>query len=313
MTFDPAAQPGSFENGKPVSAEELRSLRAQVWADGSVSAAEAENLFAINRSVEPSSDWTGFFVEAISEFMLSQGEPRGYVTEDEATWLIRQINRNGRIETAAELELIVKLLEHADYAPGSLRRFALGAIEQTILTGVGPTRTGEAAAPRIDDAEVALIRRLIFAPAGDGPAKVSAPEAEMLFRLKDATLGQDNSPDWKKLFVQGVANHLAAHQDYVPPSRDEELRLESPYEARPFGHILSHLGRDAASPHEIHDAMFGDEEGATARFNEDVARDSEVTLGESDWLKRLYDQDHQRDELEQALLDFLREDGTRPF
>ena len=313
MTFDPAVQPGSFENGKPVSAEALQSLRAQVWADGSVSAAEAENLFAVNQSVEPSNDWTGFFVEAISEFMLSQGEPRGYVTEDEATWLIRQINRNGRIETAAELELIVKLLERADYAPGSLRRFALGSIEQTILTGVGPTRDGEAGVPRIDDAEVVLLRRLIFAPAGDGPAKVSASEAEMLFRLKNATLGQDNSPDWKKLFVQGVANHLVAHQDYVPPSRDEERRLDSPYEVRPFGHILSHLGREVASPHEIHDAMFGDEEGPTAKFNADLAKDAEVTLGESNWLNRLYDQDHQRDELEQALLDFLREDGTRLF
>lgn len=309
MTFDPAAQPGSFENCKPVSAEELRSLRAQVWADGSVSAQEAEKLFAMNRSVEPSPDWTSFFVEAISEFMLSQGEPRGYITEDEATWLFRQINCNGRTETAAELELIVKLLEHADYAPGSLRRFALGSIEQAILA----SHAGETAAPRIDDAQVALIRRLIFAPAGDGPAKVSASEAEMLFRLKDATLGQDNSPDWKKLFVQGVANHLLAHQDYVPPSRDEELRLESSYEVRPFTHILSHLGREIASPHEIHEAMFGDEEGATDRFNADVARDAEVTLGESDWLKRLYDQDHQRDELEQALLDFLREDGIRPF
>ena len=311
MTFDPAAQPGTFENGKPVSADELRSLRAQVWADGSVSAPEAENLFAINRSVEPSPDWTNFFVEAISEFMLSQGEPRGYVTEDEATWLLRQINHEGRIETWAELELIVKLLEHADYAPASLRRFALGSIEQAILTGVGPTRKGESS-PRIDDAEAALIRRLIFAPSGDGPAKVSASEAEMLFRLKDATLGQDNSGDWKKLFVQGVANHLVAHQAYVPPSPSEELRLEQPYQARPFGHVLSHLGREIASAHEIHDAMFGEnQDEAIAKFNHAVADDADVTIGEADWLKRLYDQDHQRDDLEQALLDFLKEDGIR--
>ena len=314
MTFDPAAQPGAFENGKPVSADELRSLRAQVWADGSVSAPEAEKLFAINRSVEPSPDWTNFFVEAICEFMLSQGEPRGYVTEDEATWLIRQISSDGRIETRAELELVVKLLDHADYAPGSLRRFALGSIEQTILTGVGPTRDGPAKPACIDAAEVGLIRRLIFAPAGDGPAKVSAAEAEMLFRLKDATLGQDNSPEWKKLFVQGVANHLVAHQDYVPPSPSEELRLESPYQARPFGHILSHLGREVASPSEIHDAVFGEnQDAASAKFNQAVAQDAEVTIGETDWLKRLYDQDHQRDDLEQALLDFLKDDAVRPF
>src|SRR5947209_20295172 len=101
MTFDPSAQPGAFENGKPVSADELRQLRSQVWADGSVSAPEAEKLLEMNRSVEPSKEWTDFFVEAVSEFMLSQSEPRGYVTEDEASWLLCQINRDGKVETNA--------------------------------------------------------------------------------------------------------------------------------------------------------------------------------------------------------------------
>ena len=315
MTFDPSAQPGAFENRKPISGQELRDLRAEVWGDGSVSAPEAEKLFDLNRSVEPSIEWTDFFVEAICEFMLSQGEPRGYVTEDEATWLLHHVNHEGQITTHAELELIVKLLERAEYAPTSLRRFALGAIEQTVLTGEGSTRQGEPAeAPRIDDAEVSLIRRLIFAPAGDGPAKVSESEAEMLFRLKDATLGQDNSPEWKKLFVQGIANHLMAHQSYSPPSPSDEMRLEAPYESHPFGHVLSRLGKDIASPHEFHDAVFGeDQDKAIETFDNAVDADAEVTLGERDWLKRLYDKDGQRDEYEQALLDFLAEDRVRPF
>jgi hypothetical protein len=315
MTFDPSAQPGAFADRKPISGQELRDLRAEVWGDGSVSAPEAEKLFEMNRTVEPAPEWTDFFVEAICEFMLSQGEPRGFVTEDEATWLLHHVNQDGKIATHAELELIVKLLERAEYAPSSLRRFALGAIEQTVLTGEGPTRRGEpSGAPRIDDAEVAMIRRLIFAPASDGPAKVSASEAEMLFRLKDATLGQDNSPEWKKLFVQGVANHLMAHQSYTPPSPADEMRLEAPYESHPFGHVLSRLGGDIASPQEFHDAVFGEDQGkAIDKFNHEVEADAEVTPGESDWLNRLYDKDGQRDEYEQALLDFLAQDRVHPF
>jgi hypothetical protein len=315
MTFDPSAQPGAFENGKALSADELRQLRAQVWADGAVSSAEAEKLFDMNRSVEPSKDWTEFFVEALCEFILSQSEPRGYVTEDEASWLLRHISRDGRVETRAELELIVKLLEHAEYAPPSLRRIALGAIEQSVLTGEGATRApGDAVPGRVDDGEVALIRRLIFAPAGDGPAKVSAAEAEMLFRLKDASLGKDNSPEWKKLFVQGVANHLMAHQNYTPPSPTEELRLEAPYKSQPFGHVLSKLGSDLPRAHELHDAVFGENQhNAIGKVESEVAADAEVTANERDWLQRFYDQDGQRDEYEQALLDFLAEDRVRPF
>lgn len=315
MTFDPSAQPGAFSDRKPISGQELRDLRAEVWGDGSVSAPEAEKLFEMNRSVEPSAEWTDFFVEAICEYMLSQGEPRGYVTEDEATWLLRHASHDGRVETHAELELIVKLLERAEYAPASLRRFALGAIEQTVLTGEGPTRQGQPTeAPRVDDAEVAMIRRLIFAAAGDGPAKVSESEAEMLFRIKDAAIGQANSPEWKKLFVQGVANHLMAHQSYTPPSPSDEMRREAPYESHPFGHVLSKLGRDIASPEEFRDAVFGeDQDKAIEKFDEEVDADAEVTATEGNWLKGLYDNDGQRDEYEQALLDFLAKDRVRPF
>jgi len=314
MTFDPSAQPGAFANGKPVSAQELRELRAEVWSSGSVSAAEAEKLMQMNRTVAPSTEWTSLFVEALCEFLLSQGEPRGYVTEDEATWLLRHVNHDGRVETHAELELIVKLLEHAEYAPASLRRFALNAIEQTVLTGEGPTRSGAPVGVRIDDAEVSLIRRLIFAPAGDGPASVSKAEAEMLFRIKDATLDKENSPEWKKLFVQGVANHLMAHQSYAPPSPDEEMRLEAPYKSDPFGHVLSRLGRDLPSGKEFHDSVFGpNEDKASEEFDREVAADAEVTAQVSDWLKRLFDKSAGRDECEQALLDFLAEERGRSF
>ena len=155
---------------------------------------------------------------------------------------------------------------------------------------------------------------MIFAPAGDAPAKVSKAEAELLFRLKDATLGADNSREWKKLFVQGVANHLLAHQSYDPPSREEEMRLEQPYKADPFGHVLSRLGRDVPSVHELDESMFGDNEAEkTARLQHDLAADAKVTNEEGDWLKRLFEKDGPRDELEQALVDALAEDGIRPF
>lgn len=314
MTFDPSAQPGAFANGKPVSAQQLRDLRAEVWSSGSVSAAEAEKLMEMNRTVAPSTEWTDFFIEAICEFLLSQGEPRGYVTEDEATWLLRHVNREGGVQTQAELELIVKLLEHAEYAPASLRRFALNAIERAVLTGKGPTRSGNPVAARIDDFEVSLIRRLIFAPAGDGPASVSQAEAEMLFRIKNATLGKDNSPEWKKLFVQGVANHLMAHQSYTPPSPEEEMRLEAPYKSRPFDHVLSKLGRDLPSGHQSSDAVFGPDEGkAGEEFDREVAADAEVARTQSDWLNGLFDKGGARDDYEQALLDFLAEERARPF
>jgi hypothetical protein len=301
MTFDPSAQPGAFENRKPISAAELQELRSRLWADGRVAPDEAEQLFERNAATAQTPEWTAFFVEALCEFILSKSEPRGYVGADEADWLISHIDKDGRIDTQAELELIVKLLEHADYAPESLRKFALHDLEQSVL-----------GAKRVDDRQAALIRRLIFAPAGDAPAKVSEAEAEMLFRLKDATLGADNSPEWKKLFVQGVSNHLMAHQDYGAPSPAEEMRLEQPYKADPFGHVLSRLGHELPSAHEVGESLFGEnEDQRIAAFQRAVAADAAVTPNESHWLKRLFDKNGTRDALEQALVDSLAEDGIR--
>ncbi|MFL6724044.1 MAG: hypothetical protein ACJ8E7_07905 [Sphingomicrobium sp.] len=308
MTVSPTDQP----ERRPISPEEVLKLRRYVWSDGKITPDEASQLFQLNDSASPSNDWADFFIEAICDYLIGRGQPRGYVTDADADWLMHHINHDGRIDTHAELELIVKLFERAENVPQSLKRFALTAIQQTVLMGEGPTRRGGEIAPgRIDDSEVSLIRRLIFAPAGDGPAKVSRSEAEMLSRLKDATLGANNSPEWQQLFVQGIANHLMAHQPYVPPSSAAEAPLDNPRTQTPFRNVLEKIGRNRGLIGELLDGedlarRLVDREAA-------AARDAEVTPEEAEWLGALLAADGARDPLEQALLDFLAEDGIGPF
>lgn len=311
MTIDPHAQPGAFSERKPISDDEVLKLRRFVWADGAISPDEAEQLFSLNDGASPANDWSDFFVEAMCDYLIGRGQPRGYVTSADADWLIFHLNRDGRIDSFAELELIVKLFERAQFVPEALKQFAMSTIEQTILSGEGPTRRGGDIRPgRVDDAEAALLRRLIFAQASDGPAKVSRAEAELLFRIKDATIGADNSPEWKRLFVQGVANHLMAHQAYVTPSADEAARMDRPYAANPM-RVISSLGKlDLAA---AGDALFGREDQRIAQYDRAVAQDAQVTPDEAHWLQRLFEADGARDELEEALLAFIEEEGSRPF
>jgi hypothetical protein len=314
MTIDPSVQPGGLGGRQPISDAEVLQLRRQMWADGNISPVEAARLFTLNDQVEPSNEWTDFFVEAMCDYLIGRGEPRGYVTQADAVWLQQHISRDGRVESHAELELLVKLLERADSVPVMLKDFALAQIEQIVLTGSGPTRKGGAIEPgRIDDAEVALLRRMIFAPAGDGPAKVSRAEAEMLFRIKDATLGKANAADWPRLFVQGVANHLMAHQSFVPTA-EIAARMETPYKPDPLGFVFNKLGRERASDAEVRAALLGDDEKPRIAVHRDaVAADARVTDDEAGWLHHLFEADGARDDLEQALLDFLAEEGIRPF
>jgi hypothetical protein len=73
--------------------------------------------------------------------------------------------------------------------------------------------------------------------------------------------------------------------------------------------VLSRLGHE--SP--VFDGAFhGEHEADRVRaFESAVARDAAVTNAESDWLKRLFERDGARNPMEQALLDFLAEDGAR--
>lgn len=211
-----------------ISPEEILILRRAGWSDGKIDADEADAIFGVNDRIDKHDvAWSDFFVEAIGEFLVNGDEPRGYVDEAKADWLMARIDRDGKLGSRAELELLAKLFERATAAPERLRAYAIAQIERTVLTGEGPTRTGGPIIPcRIDDIEAVLLRRLIFAPASDRAVGVSRTEAELLFRLKEAALGAPNGGEWKPLFVQGVGNYLMAYTSYEPLSRERAAELE---------------------------------------------------------------------------------------
>ena len=64
--------------GALISADDVLALRREVWPDGAVSDAEASALFALNRAArDPGPEWTAFFVEAMTEYVVNQRAPRG--------------------------------------------------------------------------------------------------------------------------------------------------------------------------------------------------------------------------------------------
>ena len=84
-------------------------------------------------------------------------------------------------------------------------------------------------------------------PAATARCVVSADEAELLWRLKDACLDADNAPGWKTLFVQAVGNHLMAYSSYTPLERDEAARLDA-FVADHQRSVLGFFARMGADP-----------------------------------------------------------------
>lgn len=300
-----------------ISAEEILTLRAAGWADGKMDPEEAEALFLANDALlEPSEDWCDFFVAALREFIVNTVEPRGYVDQIMADELVSRIDRDGRVGSMAELELLVRVLETATSVPASLKDYALRQVEDAALTGEGPTRAGSLDPKGINEAECQILRRMIFAAGGDRPAAVSRAEAEMLFRIKDATLYDANAPEWETLFVQGVANFLLGFGGHEPLSRERAAELERFMNSGGSG-IGGFLKRMmGADVDDQIDTGFGSllsiaSKTPEADADDEVEAAARLDEAEELWLLDHIDADEELDPLEKALLQFIAEEtGT---
>jgi hypothetical protein len=290
-----------------VSADELLALRREGWGDGIITRAEAEALFTLNTALsERSAEWCDFFVEAIGEYVLNGTPPRLQCNEAEAAWLIAQIDHDGVTESMVELEAMVRILERAENTPDRLKNYVLAQIEREVLTGTGPTRCGgELSAVHISSAECRIIRRVIFASGGHGPAAVSRFDAEMLFRLKDETLADENAAEWDDLFIDGVTNYLKGFTlQNAQVSHDRKLELEAfvADNSASVGRFMGRVAKEAPQVLNHFGKVFGKRKDARPDYAALASAGEVVTDHESEWLEAMIDADGEVDELESRLI-----------
>lgn len=298
-----------------ITADEILALRRGGWNDGRIEAGEAEALFDLNDHLNVrSAEWVDFFVEAMVEFLLAGVSPRGFISDAQADWLIARVDHDGHLDSMAELELLARLFDKAERVPERLRGYALAQIEQIVLTGSGPTRDGgQLDGACITAAECKLLRRFLFSFAGDGPGAVSQAEAEMLFRLKDATLGAANAPEWSQLFVQGVANHVLAWNGYRQLSTEKAVELETfmADNTPRFGGFFGRMAKADIGSGFSAVMGFGRKGVTRDQHQAEVAAARQITESEDAWLQHQIDGDRVFDDLEKALLRFIAEEERR--
>lgn len=297
-----------------VSADELLALRRLGWGDGIIVREEAEALFALNDSLEErSEEWCDFFVEAIGEYVLNGTEPKRMCDETEARWLIEQVDRDGVVESLVELETIVRIIERAENVPSLLKDYVLEQIEKEVLTGTGPTRCGgELSDAHISVAEAKILRRVVFAAGGYGPAAVSRFEAEMLFRLKDATLAEENAAEWDDIFLDGVSNYLkgfALQNAQLDHSRAKELESFVADNKAIVGRFVGRMVKELPQAGNHFGKVFGKKQDTRPTFEEQAAAGEAITDYEQQWLDAMIESDGEVDELERRLLARIIDEG----
>jgi hypothetical protein len=298
-----------------VTAPDVAAMRRSYYAEGIVTEAEADAIFAINNSCkEQCPEWADLFVESLTDYLVHQAVPAGYVTAENASWLMARISVDNVVQSRTELELLVHIMEEARWVPGTLVTFALEQVRLAVVEGAGPLRPNQSAEPGVvTAAEVQLLRRILYASGSDGNIAITRSEAEVLFAINDACDENRNDPAWADLFAKAVACSVMCTSGYTAPSREAVLREEQWLEED--ANVSGFLGRmvqggltsvwsawRAQSPEEL-------ELERLERQRIALITDEAVSHPEADWISDRIGRDGRVTEAERSLLKFLKDES----
>jgi hypothetical protein len=311
----PAAMPenlGQIRNSGRISADDTLVLRRVIYPDGHISANEAEWLFDLNAACpEQDPAWHQLFIEALTDYVVNQIDPAGYVTAENASWLITRIGHDGKVDSATELELLVNILDKAKSCPPSLSAYALEQVRQAVISGEGPLRHGRIlGAGRVTAGDVDLLRRTLYAAGGQANVAITREEADILFAISDATANGDNDPSWSDLFAKAIANHVMFASGYAVPTREEALRREA-WRDDTSVNVSGFFARMASGLKDVI-SLYGqpdDSIGEVRARSMDAAISERVTEDEATWLAARITRNGQIMPHEAAVLSFIKQES----
>jgi len=223
---------------------DVAMLRRALAQEASLEPVHIDALFTIHNTCPVQAPaWTEFFLNTVTDYIVREAEPSGYVTRHQSEWLITRISdAGGRVATKTEFDLLMDVLKQSRWAPVSLACFALGQIRNAVLAGTGPLRGASPLVPgRITSAEVESVRTILCAYGAEGTMAITRAEAEVLFAINDAVCPPNcatEGPDaagWSPLFVSAIVAAMMAASGYAVPSRERMLQDE-PWLAREVDH-----------------------------------------------------------------------------
>ncbi len=306
-----------------ITDEDVLRFRREVFEDMIVSRAEAEGVFALNNSIEDTSKtWNDFFVEVMVDYCVNQAKPHGYVTDNNADWLIKQITKDGHLDTNSELELIIKIIEKSHEVPTSLAAFALSEVANAVMQGNGKLICDNELKPGVIGApEAKLLRRIIYGVGADGRVGISKEEVEVLFELNDMSVEAENHPEWTDVFIKAVACYLMSVEGYKVIDRKVAMKREEWLEsdtsdvsgmlAKTLGSLGSMLkgGLFGGAMRSGSDTMDDAWAERNAAMEAEAKQTHVIDEKESKWLVERIGRDGVLHENEKALISYLKKES----
>ncbi len=301
-----------------ITAADVSALREQTFSgDGVITKELAEDIIDLDtQNTVQDSSWQDFYNDVLCEFIIEQSEPRGYITVENADWLMSCLEHDGRVQTNRGIELLVQVLDKSRWSPTSLVKFALAQVKLAVVDGEGPLRDGmELVKGVVSEAEVYLLRRILYAFGGDENMGITRQEAEVLFDINEMTSEAENDPDWSDLFSKAIANYVMCTSGYRVPPREEALKRETWREEHESssGFISKMVSGGLKSVWNAYSEQ-SLEESMLARLEREkinIITAEAIDEDEADWLIDRIMRDGETGENEKALLAFIRAESPK--
>ncbi len=294
------------------------ALRRSIYSKDKAERADLAQLLALSTQAGDDQDYLALVADVGRDALDLDVEPRGYVSDADARWLISEIGDVGGLSCRAEFETLKAVIGHAVSVPPSLAAFAVGEVKRAVLGGRRGPAGADHPAGIVTAADVEALRLFCFAPIAGAAMHVDRATAEALFEIAHATAQADNAPEFADFFAQAVGNHLLGAVFLDPASREERLSLTRALDrpAPGFGQFLSGIAGGLFAPN-VSDGRKSVDRLAQEIVNEEneeigdrLDAAAEVDLVEARWILAHLTRPGELSAAEKRLLAFLRDEAA---
>jgi hypothetical protein len=229
---------------------DVAAVRALYEANETVCQTEIAALLTINQACfvqDPS--WGDFLVEALTDFVVSEMEPAGSVTDDNAAWLISAIAPSGTLMSHRLRECVVAIMASAAPAPVRLRAFLISCLRADLTSRTGAAISLMSRNPAAVDRAILDLAEAIFGGISACGLRLTRPELDDL-RAINATRAVAASEVWPRFLAALTSLSLLELADYALPD------LES---------VVAHIHEAADPPWQAASILALDAEGVKLR------------------------------------------------
>lgn len=294
------------------------ALRRAIYDKDKAARADLAGLLRLGAQAGDDPGFLDLVADVARDALDLDVDPKGYVSEADAQWLIGEIGEGAGLTARAEMATLKSVIGHAVSVPPALSAFAVREVARAILDG----RRGPAGVDHekgvVTGADVEALRLFAFAPTAGAALHVDRATAEALFDIAHATAGANNDAEFPDFFAKAVGNYLIGAVFLMPASREEELALERELDqpAPSFGGFLSGLAGGLFSPRSAegrrsYEKLTDDivaRENAETDDRIDAAGD--VDAGEAQWILAHLTREGELTAPEKRLLAFLRDEAA---